>query len=39
TYLALDNLIYASAIPEPATTAALAGVGLLGFAALRRRRA
>lgn len=37
TYVALDNLTYASAIPEPATAAALAGVGLLGFAVLRRR--
>ena len=37
----IDNL-YASgvsAVPEPSTTAALAGVGILGFALWRRRRA
>ena len=28
-----------SAIPEPSSTAALASLGVLGFAALRRRRA
>ena len=27
-----------SAIPEPASTATLAGLGLLGFVAIRRRR-
>lgn len=36
TYVALDNLVY-TAIPEPASAATLAGVALLGFAALRRR--
>ena len=32
-------MLTASAIPEPATYAALAGLGILGFAACRRRRA
>lgn len=31
------NLVVTSAIPEPASTAALVGLGMLGFAALRRR--
>ena len=38
----IDNLLVTSipvAIPEPAASAALAGAGLLGLAALRRRRA
>lgn len=38
----LDNLVYGSAlpsaVPEPSSFAALAGVGALGFCALRRRR-
>jgi hypothetical protein len=35
----IDNVsVSISSIPEPATTAALAGLGMLGFAALRRRR-
>ncbi len=36
--LAIDNLSF-SAIPEPSAFAGLAGLGALGFAALRRRRA
>jgi autotransporter-associated beta strand protein len=32
------NLVIATAIPEPATSAALGGAALLGLAALRRRR-
>ena len=32
------TVLSASAIPEPATYAALAGLGILGFAAYRRRR-
>jgi hypothetical protein len=37
----LDNLEFTniSAIPEPSTYAALVGLGVLGFASLRRRRA
>lgn len=33
-----QGFLVASAIPEPSSAAALAGLGLLGFAALRRRR-
>lgn len=32
------NLVITSAVPEPASFAALAGLGILGFAATRRRR-
>lgn len=34
----ISNLYTASAVPEPATYAALAGIAALGFAAYRRRR-
>lgn len=38
--LAVDNLSFTTtAVPEPSAYAALAGVAILGFAALRRRRA
>ncbi|MET0261457.1 MAG: PEP-CTERM sorting domain-containing protein, partial [Rariglobus sp.] len=36
--LGTDGLLTVSAIPEPSTYAALAGVIMLGSAALRRRR-
>jgi len=37
--VSFDNLTYStSAVPEPSTYAALAGLGMLGFAMLRRRR-
>ena len=40
SYIRLDNLtVTASAIPEPASAAALCGLAGLGFAAARRRRA
>jgi autotransporter-associated beta strand protein len=41
TGVGLDSsgFLTASAIPEPSTFAALAGFGVLGFAAMRRRRA
>lgn len=38
TYVALDDLTFA-AVPEPSAFAALAGLGALGLASLRRRRA
>ena len=38
-YLANTVTLTASAIPEPATYAALAGLGILGFAVYRRRQA
>jgi hypothetical protein len=38
-YREIDVLGAPSAIPEPSTAAALAGLGILGFVALRRRRA
>lgn len=38
--LAIDNFSFtASAVPEPSSFAALAGLGALGFVSLRRRRA
>jgi hypothetical protein len=37
TYVALDNLSF-TAVPEPASAAALVGGLCLGFVALRRRR-
>ncbi len=36
SYVALDDLVYATAIPEPATAASLFGASLLGLAMLRR---
>lgn len=33
------TITYTAAVPEPASAAALAGLGILGFAATRRRRA
>jgi hypothetical protein len=38
-YNDLGAIVPSSSIPEPSTYAALAGVAMLGFAALRRRRA
>ena len=35
----IQLVLTATAVPEPSTTAALAGVGILGFALWRRRRA
>lgn len=38
TSLSIDGTITVAAVPEPATFAALAGFGVLAFAACRRRR-